>query len=409
MLGMLIDSEVAWPETSRFTKVRSLDFLPLNTLSIEIEKQMRVVASEVPDSLALFGKQKPKFEQADLIVVDCNPMGLGDSLMQARCALAIAGKISDKSFAIRMPKAVMEMRYLKYPSNTQIISHIPRDYLDRDQTFFMTFDHNGLSIPHVLVELTAVEHLREDNRIFKPDMSSITGYSDFWRPLGIDHGRVNYNLRDLRDAVMAYELGVLLTEADLRQSFLHFDHSVIWQNPQVFQLLVAPDAREQPASGDNRSQKSLSAGRWKQVFAALPKSLEIGIVMGHSHPRYCKRVLKAARSAGLNAIEIITPTLDDFCAAVLKSYRFVGMDSGTTHLAVQIAASARLHDRQIDIREIYNGLTPVTAYGISGEDTSILEYPYEAPSINADSYGKDRSRHLDKIPLAEIVDFITRY
>lgn len=318
--------------------------------------------------------QENRFQESTVVVIDCNIKGLGDSIIEARHAVATAERTPHKEFLIRMPQSVTDMKSLYLPNNARFVNNISENYLRRDDTFFLNF--SSVSPKFVAQAINRwglsgrfknrAQEIEEDGRVSNWYNSALPYPKNVYEALGFDVHDSNYNLLDIYYAARAGELGVAIRKSDLEKSFLHFPQDRLRKLPQNIDILIAPDAKELDEN-KRQSRKSLSVEKWAEVFRQLPQSLEIGIVKGLSHPKYTQKVLEVAQFEGLNAFEVDTPTLNDFADAVLQSKKFVGGDSGTTHVASEIVLAARENGRLVDIRELFTyDLIDIGEYAIRG-------------------------------------------
>lgn len=167
------------------------------------------------------------------------------------------------------------------------------------------------------------------------------------------------------------------------QSILHFSSEFVDQHPPTSDFLIIPDALE----GDGRfnqyrSFKSITPEKWSEIFSHLDPKLKMAIVMGTAHPAYCRDVIEAALQAGHTNVQVVQGSLDDVVNAVLTTRKFVGMDSGTTHIAAEVVKAARQAGREIQFRQLFNAGVSFGKYGIAGESFHTLIYRAEDDDLD---------------------------
>ncbi|MBI3620454.1 hypothetical protein HY214_04935 [Candidatus Roizmanbacteria bacterium] len=152
-------------------------------------------------------------------------------------------------------------------------------------------------------------------------------------------------------------------------------------------LLIGPDAKEGTVEGRIQSSKSLPPATWRAVASLLPTDLPLDILRETAHPQYCGKVLEEIRSVRPEAGEVAAPDLNGFIEAVAGYGTYVGADSGTTHLAAEIAASRwpEAGDKVYTI--YYSGFADVADYGVRGlgERGKILAYKAHYLGAEVDS------------------------
>lgn len=151
-----------------------------------------------------------------------------------------------------------------------------------------------------------------------------------------------------RDQAMLYVASRLSRrDVDSEQyhaSLFQFDQRALRNLPISSDVLIFPDAKSKAIRGENRlehSRKSLSPSSWGKIFEKLDRQKHYTIVRGVSYPDYCDAVIEQARSAEL-AVDVVDTDLNGIVRAMLSTRKFVGMDSGTTHLADQVIKAAKL-------------------------------------------------------------------
>ena len=138
-------------------------------------------------------------------------------------------------------------------------------------------------------------------------------------------------------------------------------------HPVQSDVLCLPDAIALP--GQKRSRKSLSPETWGKVFSQMDPSQRLAIVIGTANPAYCHEVVRVAHEVGMEHVDEIEGDIHVVIDAILSTRKFVGMDSGTTHLAAEVIKAARAAGRTINFRELFlDSVFPFTDYGIPDVD-----------------------------------------
>ncbi len=178
-----------------------------------------------------------------------------------------------------------------------------------------------------------------------------------------------------------------------------FEGSALRKLPISSDVLIFPDAKSKAIRGENRlehSSKSLSPSSWGAIFAKLDRQARYAIVRGTSFPYYCDAVIEQARSAGLT-VDVVETDLNGIVRAILSTKKFVGMDSGTTHLADQVIKAAQIAGREIAFREIFAPVYTYRTYGISGAQRPTLCIPNYEQELSATTYDIDPQLAADFI------------
>lgn len=324
-----------------------------------------------------------QFRHADLIVAICGTFGLGDAVMQTRYALEIARQ-TGQPVMCQVPEPLVAPFSLsrKQLPNLAFVSKVPWETLERPRTFFFTLESGfpgnlsaWLEGAHEASRQTYYEHVNacdyilQSNRSFSESaaMYSFPGEKKmevYSRLKVVPKARVNSF--DQGYSAVLQLLGLEAEAGRLSESTLTpFSPAEVDAIPQDLAAVVAPDAKEFSLASKNRSEKSLSLDTWSKLWAAWPKQEKISVVEGVSHPDYCREVLARARQQGLSA-EGFRGSLLELTRHILRGRVFVGMDSGTTHLAVEVVRAARAAGREIKLREIFNSkIVPVDSYGVT--------------------------------------------
>lgn len=374
-------------------------------------------------------ESRKSFAEAEQIMAFLNAFGLGDSVMEFRIVIAMAQKHPQKRFYVYLPKGLAEVPYLDYPGNVAVVGEMDeiqlRKTISGKKTMILTL--NGeLSVESALTILKQRHRFSEDRFLEKDRgrvshvsarvlLSHIPETSRLDSKAGSNRN-TTINTFDLKSVVALRILGIHIEKNDLSEPFLKINQEVLSNHPVKFDMLLAPDAAEITAPMDtHRSAKSISVGKWGEIFSRFPrdKSFRLGIVLGKSHPDYCQKVYLKAREYGIQVELVDTPTLTDFCHVVLSCKRFVGMDSGTTHLASEVVKAAEKSGRTIDIREVFNGNVFIDQdYAIRGHGTSenVLyfrsNFKMKVPSYVSGYLQAAYINDLDHISANDVVNFL---
>lgn len=179
----------------------------------------------------------------------------------------------------------------------------------------------------------------------------------------------NYSEGDFRTSSVLAHLGTNTDPSLVYKPIVEIQPWMIEEIPTDIDLIMFPDAQEGDYMIDNDferySTKSLPLSVWDKIFQEMPKGLRLAIVAGTAHPLYTNRVFEASRKAGHES-SYVSGSLEDVMIAVLRSRTFVGMDSGTTHLAAEFIKAASENGRTIQYRQLFNeGYVPFSQYGIA--------------------------------------------
>jgi hypothetical protein len=345
-------------------------------------------------SMRLFHDQREQFANSQTVIAECRSLGLGDCFNNLRYALLLAEKSPEKQVIIAVTRPISEMNLIDLPSNARMVTDYDEELLQEPNVFVIRFQLLNLlqetfatkKIPDEL--LLKLSQLESEGRYATYHNSLAYPYQNLANVLGLDTDGIGYNMHDLLNASRLQFLGISVDEADIRRSITLPEAKK--DSPYRYDLLIVPDAGENRQ--DDRSVKSLSPEKWGEVFALLPSDLTIGIVMGHENPGYTRRVLEEAMNRALQVEYVTTPTLDDFCEAVMQSRKFVGGDTGPTHIARDVINAAHEMGRDISFRELFDeGRHALMEYGTigNGGDGKVLvvntKIPYDPELRGYDS------------------------
>lgn len=93
---------------------------------------------------------------------------------------------------------------------------------------------------------------------------------------------------------------------------------------------------------------------------------------GIAHPAYCDKVIALAQEKGIN-VEVIEGSLTELTFHLMRARSLFGMDSGTTHLCLDVARLAKQIGREIHLKQFFNANAAAeNQYALV--DTEILSY-----------------------------------
>lgn len=328
-------------------------------------------------SVDLYHRQKERFDQAHTVIAECRSIGLGDAFNHLRYALLLAEKRPDKHVIIAVNQPIADLASLAVPLNAHIMTNYEAGLLQDPRVFVVKFQLVSLLQEYFALQQIHREtydrfrQIEADGRYATYHNSLAFQWEHLAQVLGIDPEAHDYNVSDLINATRLQLLGIPICETDICKPIMRSTEED--DDSYHYDLLIVPDAGED--AWDGRSVKSLSADTWGQIIACLPGEMRIGIVKGHQHPAYTEQVSEIARRQGAAVEDIETISLDDFCDVVRRSRRYVGGDTGPTHLARDVIKAAYQAGREIAFREVYDeGRHPLREYGTvgNGEDGKTL-------------------------------------
>lgn len=322
----------------------SADFVHMDQRYAELD--------QVNESLA-FLKQLAADPSYDLHVAREN-WNLGDKLIDIRHIVGLARHFPDRRIRVDY-NVLLGLNFIKYPENV----------IESDRS---------RSRPHTaLISLNQVyEPFVEDPHVTR-DQAMLYAAS---RLSGRDINIEQYN-----------------------EPLFQFDRSALRALPTSSDVLIFPDAKSKAIRGENRleySRKSLSPSSWGAIFEKLDRQARYAIVRGTAFPDYCDAVIEQARSAG-HTIDVVETDLNGIVRAILSTKKFVGMDSGTTHLADHVIKAAQIAGREIAFREIFAPVYAYRSYGISGAQRPTLCIPNYEPELSVTTHDIDPQLAADFI------------
>lgn len=316
---------------------------------------------------------REEIENAHTVYVRGGP-GIGDWVMAMRYARILAKHKPDKEFKLRIHPAFENFPFFSVPKNCTF------DFSSTYST--STRDKDEMSLGF----------------FFDVDLSS----SMICDRLSKKHS--DYSEHDIYGIVHLMELGVTPTDEELVRPTLDLPKELFEQTPVDVDFFIAPDAKEASVTDKSRSKKSFSLEQWEEVLAQVPTGSRVGILIGSTHGEYCEEVFQIAtqkaKEKGCVIERIQTATLVDFVKQLLRAKTFIGMDSGTTHLAYEVALAARGQGRRIAIKEIFNeGAFRVGQYALRGMRDQVDVFV-----VKRDATHTTGITDLATLPIAQIVD-----
>lgn len=359
------------------------------TSSLTIDLPSVGLIGQVAQALAIDSEiiacQRDALEKAKDIVIHTASGGLGDCLCELRFALMTARRFPNKQVVILVHPAMLPIPWIDVPPNARLLIWLPEDYAERSDIFFLTYNYsldiarvwlawkNRFNLPWDPRPLVATMHHLQLQGAAASTAELRTVQANGLEQILVKDGHdcctqpyPVYTTSDLLCAVRNWTLGIPASTADLQRS-VFMDGP--WSHEQIEQpldLLVAPDAFGGFLDSNGRSYKSLLPTTWSQVLQALPADLSVGIVIGTAHAAYCDIVFHLVQRVRPKLKRIVTPTLADFCLRVASSRRYIGSDTGTTHIAADLAA-ADPRESPLTIYALFNReVADLSRYGIRG-------------------------------------------
>ena len=342
-------------------------------------------------------------DRSETVMVSLNLHGLGDSVIEMRHAMLMARSFPEKGFVFVVPKGFLQISGWELPQNVRLCKEYDEDIMADPSSLLVCLNQAG-SIHYEIRDaqkglLSSYYKMLNERRVFcLADLlmtRSIYGYLQRIGCLPFASG-VNYT-----DIFYAMSLD-LLGAKNLSASHLDVPmlKPVVPEAENEFDIVIAPDAREYPDSVDGVSIKSLPLHVWSKLASHLPKDKKVCLVKGVCAPQYCEKVYEELMAKGIDATFRETPTLGDFVSLVRSGRRFVGMDSGTTHLASEAAKVS-----SFDIREIYSiSEFSVEEYGIRGLGQRGLILPIYIHYLRDHNLGQD---HINTV-LSKLTEHISK-
>lgn len=343
------------------------------------------VAQPLARDSEIIARQRDALEKAQDIVIHAAGGGLGDCLCELRFALMAARQFPNKQVGILVHPTMLSIPWIDMPPNARLLTSLPEGYAERSDVFFLTYNYsldiarvwlawkNRFNLPWDPGPIVATMRRLQLQGAAVDTVELRTAQAKYLEHVLVedeDDCRTQpspvYNTSDLLCAVRNWTLGIPASAADLQRSV--FTDGPWCQSPldQAVDLLVAPDAFGALLDYSGRSYKSLFPITWSRVLQALPADLSVGIIIGTAHAAYCDTVFQLAQRVRPKLKRIVTPTLADFCLTVASSRRYIGSDTGTTHLAADLAAADPRED-PLTIHALFNReVANLTRHGIRG-------------------------------------------
>jgi hypothetical protein len=356
------------------------------------------LAAQVRHGMEQRERQRRALLHAREVIVHTASGAIGDCIGELRYAFLAARSLADKHFTIIVHPALATLTWLDAPSNATLTTEPPDHFVRHPDAFWMTW-HFAFDLQQAWREWKQRFNLAWDLRPIMYAMNELQGNGRAasaahllaWCAAGPKlsfaqeiraqrpEPRPRYNAWDTLCLLQSWLLGIPLDADDVQRSLITRDLWNVSSRDSTLDVLVAPDAWGSFMVGVGRSFKSLSAAKWGEVLEALPADLSVGIVIGTAHPEYCETVYYHARSVHADTRRVVTPTLADFCVAVAGAAKFVGSDSGTTHLAAEVA-QAQPEEGTLALRVLFNSEVANPAlHGIRGLGNRGQVLVYYAP------------------------------
>lgn len=282
-------------------------------------------------------------KQADIVEV-YGGSGIGDCVMNMRYARIIAANFPDKQFYVRLNSSLVSIDNFQMPENC--VLEDKRAQPSRRDSYYLDLFFSSQSVKEVAKILT----------------KEVPHFAYF----------------DLHAIAKLQEYGIDPTIEEIAAPLLSFSQEHLDSIDQDLDLLIAPDAKEMEVTTEKprRSAKSLAPYQWKPIFGKIPSGSKIGIIVGVEHAEYSRLVAELAQIAGEEhgfSVEVIeTDTLSEFIDQVLRTKHFIGMDSGTTHLAFEVVGAALEAGRDIKLTQFFNARRfPPKDYALRGLPTQV--------------------------------------
>lgn len=324
-----------------------------------------------------FLQRKDKFQKAKVIVGVCGSWGLGDAIMEARYMLALAKKTGRAVLCQVPPPLVEALRPAsKDTPNFGVVGAITGQIIDDPSVFYISLNGtfprdieswiencpSDLDDPTHLAFLEKCEEISFDHRslslsdIYDAQTNARDSLPELEKRYRLTIAENNC-LADQHFSLLLATLGIDFSVKEISNSSLTpFSSEELANIPQDYDYIIAVDAKEfEEMDGRvKRSSKSLPVSTWEEIFSRFPPGTKISFVMGNSHSAYCKEVLRRARLVNSSLhIDVFQGSLLELARHILRGKRFIGMDSGTTHLAVDVIRAAK-EDRKIELRQVFN-------------------------------------------------------
>lgn len=360
--------------------------------------QLDVCALLPPESRQWIEQSRNHLARSHHLFFVCGgTIGLGDSFLILRHTLnAIKGLPQNKEVCIQAPAPLIpilkkqtrgrSVEWVTKMSSQKLLQHI------NDGSILSPFpDERSTTNPESWIDIHTREqrHDWQDRLMFR--RGSFLHDAANWRDLLTLTDKVssvlkqdNANSIDLRVNLFFQLLGMY----EQNQAFQQQPLLEVSPRKPDFDYIIAPDAGEreieEAIAGTHlqvaKSGKSLSLPMWERLFPTIANKRAI-IIQGTQHPQYCQAVAKIARSCGVDAYTF-SGTLEECAQITARGKRYIGMDSGPTHLTLDVQRSLALQGQTLEIREIICGSDSfIQEYAIV--DNPVLTFPAQSMAATA--------------------------
>ena len=343
--------------------------------------------------------QRVAFSRAARVAVNAAAGGLGDSFLQLKPAFAAARHNPDKAFTIVVHPALLSfVEAVKTPANVTLVAELDVVSLERTPSFVLSY---MLAYP---ADVAWMNWMARSDWTPPPDvtraivrrLAAAQGVSSAFDLCHRGTAPVACKLADYVTALQNTLLGIPVDDDDLRRPVLARPRPA----ERRWDVLIAPDAFTFRTAAGDRSRKSLSVERWREVFSLLQRDLRVGIVTGTAHVQYSASVAASAAEL-LPYADKVEVDLLGLIDAISGTRVYVGADTATTHIASDHASAS-----DVIVRMLFNeAAASLRVYGIGGrgERAPILSLsPAGVPHVSPWSDALD----LSSIPADIVARFI---
>lgn len=357
---------------------------------------------------------RTNFAQAEHIVLICGSLGLGDSVILLRHLLPFAQQ-EQRPVTIQIHPALMpfmEPWSLHFP-HIRFCTTVTEQELFKPQTFIINPFRNitaadpkrGRWLADPAIERGLIDkkldRLVEDHWVLDDIQQNRHLYTlkhseDITAPLNKDVSKVSSAIEFYTD-LMVKVLGLdINSEQILHHSILSVPTlETATQHAPTYDFFMVPDALESEcidSDGITRSEKSLPLTAWDGIFEKLAPETKVAIAIGTAHPEYCQKVIDRAKKHNL-LVTVFQGSLTDFSKVALASAVFFGMDSGTTHLAVELAKIDTHTDWNMQIVQYFNEMTaPLADYALPESAITLAYSIANGDSFNIKIFREQRAQ-----------------
>jgi len=317
--------------------------------------------------------QREQIDKYSHIVVISNQHGIGDSIMELPYIIGLAQAFSEKEFSVLTHSAIPTELLKSFSNLNYLPSPQPFSFhVDQKKTLVLTlseyFKDNYYTLRSVFLPRLDHSTARAFNTL------TIDNFSDHASVFGTQSLRMLMNLIQMNtlSQVNKRELlflsRVLLFGRPIPLSDDIFKLDVLDSSSDNIDMLYLPDARE--VSNGYQSLKSPTPSQHIETLRELSKDHEVTFLSGISHRRFCQDIYKRATKFGVKLAK--TKSLLELAGLYWRTKTFVGVDSGTTHLAAKMTRTFQKHGHPLKVRELFHSerLSSVE-YGASGQLTDV--------------------------------------